>query len=597
MSGTLRLSILIEAIDRASRPMAALQARLGAVAGSILRVGAATQGLARASGITVLAGAFGNLAGRARDAAGAIGGAAGRLALLAGGAGFAFNRIFIRGAADFQDFGVALETVMGSAEAARQRLAELQQFASRTPFNVSEVVGAGVQLQVLGLRGAAADRALRAAGDAAAVFPGASLAETVGALGAAMRGELDPLERFGVQARTVGNDIVLQWESNGRRIEESVNKNNRRAIAASIARAWGDVAPNGMARRAQTWRGMLSNMEDAWSNFTLAIAQSGPFDWLQDQLRDLLALIKRMQEDGTLARWARDTGAAITRAFQSMRDFVIGTADTPGVIVRLQAVFERLSAVIGPIVDRFGGLEVFLAAIGLLLAGPLLGALVSLTAAMTALGAALLLTPAGWFLLAAAGVAALGIAVARNWESIVGAFRAIGDEWRRFMASDQVQWLRDTLGGAATFIADAWERVRSTFAGMGGFISRVFAPEIEAVRTLVGWVQRLIDLLPSLPSFGGAAERGAGRTAGGSGALAPEGQSRFGRRGSLDGFYGPPAAIGGAAAAVPPVRVDAGVDVNIRLPEGLTATVMPRGGNDVDVRTNISRGTLAFPVP
>jgi hypothetical protein len=595
MSGTLRLSILIEAIDRASRPMAALQARLGAVAANIVRVGQATQGLARASGVAVLAGAFGNLAGRARDAAGAIGGAAGRLALLAGGAGFAFNRLFIQGAADFQDFGVALETVMGNAEAAQRRLAELQQFASRTPFNVNEVVGAGVQLQVLGLRGAAADRALRAAGDAAAVFPGARLADTVGAIGAAMRGELDPLERFGVQARTVGNALVFEWERAGVRIRGTVDKNNRRSIAATIARAWGDVAPDGMARRARTWRGMMSNLGDAWSNFTLAVMQSSPFQWLQDQLRDLLALINRLQEDGTLARWAQETGAAITRAFQAMRDFVIGTEDTPGVLVRMRRAAEAVWRVLGPVVDRIGGFETALIAIGVVILGPVVTALAALTSALLAFGAAMLLTPAGWFLAAVAAIAAAAYLVYENWEDIAAFFGRIWAGIRRVWDSEQVVWLRETLAGAfelaASAVRAAWEPIESFFSALWSGISGAFSAGWAVIEPIVNAVIRGAEALGSI------LPRGAGRADGASGPVAPEGQRRFGQRGRLEGFYGPAAMPGGAAAAVPPVRLDAGLDLNIRLPDGVTATVTPRGGNDVQVRTNIIRGTLAAPVP
>lgn len=595
MSGTLRLSILIEAIDRASRPMAALQARLAGVAGGIMAVRQATQRLAAVSGVTVLAGAFGNLAGRARDAAGAIGGAAGRLALLAGGGAFAFNRLFVRPAAEFQNFGITLETVMGSVEAAQRRLAELSQFASQTPFSVNEVVAAGVQLQVLGIRGAAADRALRAAGDAASVFPGARLAETIGALGAAMRGEMDPLERFGVQAQTVGNDIVLRWERNGRLIEERVNKTNRRAIAASIARAWGDVAPNGMARRAGSWDGMLSNMGDAWENFRRRIGEAGPFQWLQDQLRDLLALISRLEADGTLARWAQETGAAITRAFQAMRDFAVGTETTEGVLPRLQRAFQAVWRVVGPVVDRIGGLETALILIGAVILGPVITALAALTSAMMVFGAALLLTPAGWFLAAVAAIAAAAYLIYENWEDVAAFFERIWAGIRRAWNSEQVVWLRETVAGAfelaASAVRAAWEPIESFFSALWSGISGAFSAGWAVIEPIVNAVIRGAEALGSI------LPRGAGRADGASGPVAAGTLGRFARRGSLEGFYGP-AALGGEGGLPPssPVRLDAGLDVTIRLPDGLSATVTPRGG-DMDVRADVRRGTLAVPVP
>lgn len=594
MSGTLRLSILIEAIDRASRPMAGLQARLAGVAGGIMAVRQATQRLAAVSGVTVLAGAFGNLAGRARDAAGAIGGAAGRLALLAGGGALAFNRLFVRGAADFENYGLTLRTVMGDAEAAQRRLNDLVAFASNTPFSVAQVVDAGVQLQVLGLRGAAADRALRAAGDAAVVFAQGRLPEAVTALAAAMRGEMDPIERFGVQARTVGNQLLLEWGETGRRVRAAVDKNNREEIARVVTAAWRDVAPNAAAEYAQGWDGMISNLGDAWSNFTRRIAQSGPFDWLKEQLRDLLALIGRLEADGTLARWAQEAGAAITRVFQAMRDFVVGTEEAPGALERLRAIFARLNVVIGPIVDRFGGLETFLVAVGVVLAGPLLGALASLTAAMVALGIALAATPAGWFAIAAAGIVLLGKALYDNWDSVVAVFRRLGAAWESFANSGQIRLVRQAFGDAADWISERWGEVSAAFTGFGDNVRRT-------LRDIAGYFQPLIDavnwLLDRLPSLGGGRDPGPRATDAASRPTAAERRALFGRRGAAEGFYGP-AALGGEGSLPPssPVRLDAGLDVTIRLPDGLSATVTPRGG-DMDVRADVRRGTLAVPVP
>lgn len=594
MSGTLRLSVLIEAIDRASRPMAALQARLGAVAANIVRVGQATQGLAQASGVAVLAGAFGNLAGRARDAAGAIGGAAARLALLGGGAAFSFNQLFVRPAADFERYRLTLETVMGSAEAAQRRLAELSAFAAATPFSVNEVVQAGVALQTLGIRGEAANRALTAVGDAASVF-GTRLPEAVTAFSAALRGEMDPLERFGVMARTEGERLVFQWEQNGRRIRATVDKNNRQAVSAVVTRALEGIAGGGMRRLSDSWDGMVSNLGDAWANFRRQVAEAGPFDWLKDQLRDLLALINRLQEDGTLARWAQETGAAITRAFQAMRDFVIGTEETPGVLVRMRRAAEAVWRVLGPVVDRIGGFETALIAIGVVILGPVVTVLAALTSALLAFGAAMLLTPAGWFLAAVAAIAAAAYLVYENWKDIAAFFGRIWAGIRRVWGSEQVVWLRETLAGAferaASAVRAAWEPIESFFSALWSGISGAFSAGWAVIEPIVNAVIRGAEALGSI------LPRGAGRADGASGPVAPEGQRRIGQRGHLEGFYGPAAMPGGAAAAVPPVRLDAGLDLNIRLPDGVTATVTPRGGNDVQVRTNIIRGTLAAPVP
>ena len=584
MSGSLRLSILVEAIDRASQPLAALQARLGGIAAGMLAVGQAAQRLSNVSGAGVLAGALGNVAGRARDAAGAVAGLTARLGIIGAGGAFLFNQQFVRGAADFERYRLTLETVMGSAEAAQTRLNELTEFASRTPFNVAEVVRAGVALQTLGIRGAAADDALKAAGDAASVF-GTSLNDAMTAMAAASRGEMDPIERFGLQARTEGNQIVMTWEEAGKQMRATIDKNNRAAIVAATARAWRGIAGGGMNRLADSWDGMLSNLGDAWSNFARQVAESGPFEFLKQQLRDILAWIERMRTEGRLDEWAQQIGAGITRAFEAVRQFVVGTEDTPGAFERLSNIFERVSRVLQPVVDRFGGLETFLGGVALVLAGGLLANLASLAAAMTTLSVALLLTPVGWFVAAAAFFTALGYLVYENWDDVVAVWNRIGDAFRGFFNSEQMQEARRIMGGLADFITEAWNGVGEVFTRIGGVIQGVFQDVMsyfQPVRDALNWV---MDRIPGFGG-GGAAAAPTPRDAGARNAL---------RRQPIYGDNALPSGAGGGV--MPPandVRVQAGLDVQIRAPEGFGVSVTQRGA-DEGMALNVRRGMLATP--
>jgi hypothetical protein len=584
MSGSLRLSILIEAIDRASQPLAALQARLGGIAAGMLAVGQAAQRLSNVSGASVLAGALGNVAGRARDAAGAVAGLSAKLAIGAAGGAYLFNQQFVRGAADFQNYQVTLETVMGSAEAAQERLQQLTEFANQTPFNVGEVVRAGVSLQTLGIRGEAAEMSLKAAGDAASVF-GGGLDQAINAMNAVLRGENDPIERYGIQARTEGRAVMLSWIENGRQMRASADKNSRSEVARITAMAMAGVAPDGMRRRAQTWDGMLSNLADAWSNFTRAVATSGPFQFLQDQLRDVLAWIERMKTEGRLDQWARDIGAGITRAFEAVRQFVVGTEDTPGVIDRLSNVFERVSRVLAPVVERFGGLETFLAAVALALSGGLLTSLASLAAAMTTLSVALLLTPAGWFIAATAFFAGLGVALYQNWDKVEALWSRLGDAFRNFLNSEQMQEAQRIFGGLADFIIDAWNGVGQVFTNIGGTIQKVFADVLgyfQPVRDALSWVTERLG-------FGGGSSAPAAPTP------RDAGRGNGLRRQSIYGDNALPDGAGGGV--MPPandVRVQAGLDVQIRAPEGFGVSVTQRGADD-GMALNVRRGMLATP--
>lgn len=590
-SGTLRLSLLIEAVDRASAPLERLRTRMSGVAAGILRAGQAAQRLGNATGATILAGSIATVATRAREATSAIAGLAGRLALLGAGGAYVFNQQFVRGAADFERYRITLETVMGSADAAQRRLAELTEFAARTPFNVAEVVQAGVALQTLGIRGAAADRALTAVGDAAAIF-GTSLNEAMTAFNATLRGEMDPIERFGIQARTEGERIVMQWEENGRRMRATVDKNNRAAIAAVTSRALRGIAGGGMQRLSESWDGMVSNLGDAWQNFARRVAENGPFDWLKAQLQELLAWVDRMKADGSLEEWARATGQAITAAFQSVRDFLVGTEEAPGFFQRLMAIFERISAVVSPLVNTFGGLETTVAALALVVGGPAITALFALTSAIAGLGAALLLTPVGWFALAIGVIAGLAYLIYENWGGIVAFFSDLWDRVSgavsRFINSEQVQRMADIFGSIAQGIMDAWEPVGAFFSGLWDGIGRAFSAGWELIRPIVDLVvagaERLASILPEWSTRDQGPtprQRGAGNAL---------------RRQSI---YGAPALGEGAAGqgALPPandVRVRAGLDVNIRLPDGVQATVTQRGADD-GMELSLLRGMMVTP--
>jgi len=532
----------------------------------------------------VLAGALGNVAGRARDAAGAVAGLSAKLAVGAAGGAFLFNQQFVRGAADFQRYRSTLEVVMGSAEAAQKRLDELSRFATRTPFSLPEVVSAGVALETFGVRGAAADRALLGAGNAAYAFR-TSLDQAITAMSAAGRGELDPIERFGIQARTEGRAIVMQWEQDGKQMRATIDKNNRAGIMATVARAWNGMAPGAMEKAMDQWDGLLSNVKDAWSSFTRTIAEAGPFQFLEQQLRDILAWVERLKEDGRLDQWAQQIGAGITRAFEAVRQFVVGTEDTPGAFERLSNIFERVSRVLQPVVDRFGGLETFLGGVALVLAGGLLANLASLAAAMTTLSVALLLTPVGWFVAAAAFFTALGYLVYENWDDVVAVWNRIGDAFRGFFNSEQMQEARRIMGGLADFITEAWNGVGEVFTRIGGVIQGVFQDVMsyfQPVRDALNWV---MDRIPGFGG-GGAAAAPTPRDAGARNAL---------RRQPIYGDNALPSGAGGGV--MPPandVRVQAGLDVQIRAPEGFGVSVTQRGA-DEGMALNVRRGMLATP--
>lgn len=77
-------------------------------------------------------------------------GASTAFAVAIGGAATAVAGMAIKGAAQFEKFEATLTTMLGSSEAAKNRLQELSDIAAKTPFELPQVVALGNQLQAVG---------------------------------------------------------------------------------------------------------------------------------------------------------------------------------------------------------------------------------------------------------------------------------------------------------------------------------------------------------------------------------------------------------------------------------------------------------------
>lgn len=540
----LRLELLLEAVDRLTGPIRAVQARMAAlreVAERLGRVrGAAQLGLAlRQVGVAALASTRQVIGLTARMAA--LGAAA------AGAFGFFFSRQFIRPAADLEQLALRIQAAMGSAAGGEQAMAFIRDFARANGQSLTEVAAAFLELRTQGITPTA--REMAALGNAAAAT-GAGHEAAANALTSALAGQFSQLRAFGIQARTEGEQVFLEWEAQGRRMRAVIERGNRAGLAAAVTQAFTDRFPQGMERAGETWDGLLSRMGETWREFSRMVMEAGVFDYLRDRLRQILAAVDRLTADGTLQRWATETAAAIMAAFGAVERFVTageGQAESP--FMAMLGRIRELTQPLADIAEYFGGVETALFGIGLVLAGPVLMNLAALSAAIAVLGGVLLTTPAGWFALAAGGLTALALAIRNDW------------------------------------------------GGLGGFLSE----QIEALITLfrrleeaVGAPLRRMGLLrdvmepwtgPSGPRIGPA----------------PPGPIRDGRPPAASGLdptppfmhnLVPPGGLGPApppAAAAPAVRLDAGGTLHLHLHDHRAPRVEGRM-NDPRIRLSPDRG-------
>lgn len=364
----------------------------------------------------------------------------------------------VKPAAEFEKFQTVLETLEGSAEAARKSMAWVSDFAAKTPYDVAGVTEAFVQMRSYGLN--PVNGSLRTLGDAAAAM-NKPLMQAVEALADAVTGENERLKELGIKASKEGKYFEYSFTGkDGRQKSLKALANNRAAIEKAILHIFRTKYDGSMDRLSLTWDGMISNLGDQWTRIQLAIMNAGLFDWMKGKLADVLALVDRMAADGSLQRWAREIAGTLRRGMEVGWEFAKGLG---AAFVTVGAYAERAAAWMGgwenlayalialPFLPALlgiaagfmqlaGGMMVagialvkiiglmraagMFARLGAVLTGlgsvfRLLVAPIGLAArAFVALGAAMMTTPLGWIVAGIAAIAAGAYLIYDNWDRI-----------------------------------------------------------------------------------------------------------------------------------------------------------------------------------
>jgi hypothetical protein len=103
----------------------------------------------------------------------------------------------------------SLKTMTGSTEDAAFAFAELEKFASQTPFTLDQSVEGFIKLKALGLD--PSERALRSYGNTSAAM-GKDMMQMVEAVADAATGEFERLKEFGIKASKQGDDVSLTFQ-------------------------------------------------------------------------------------------------------------------------------------------------------------------------------------------------------------------------------------------------------------------------------------------------------------------------------------------------------------------------------------------------
>ena len=201
----------------------------------------------------------------------------------------------VGGNAEFEQYQMRFEVLLKSADAAKQRLAELADFGAKTPFDLPEVVRADTVLQGFGLHSEEAAKRFgysgaqirTIAGDVAS-GSGASFEQIAGYLGkfsAGATGEaIMRFQELGIVTRKQLADMGVQFDKAGSLtspVEGAMN---------TLLKIMSQKYDGMMSKQSKTFTGMLSNMRD-WVGKTLRLVGQPIFEKLRSGLEGLLSFL------------------------------------------------------------------------------------------------------------------------------------------------------------------------------------------------------------------------------------------------------------------------------------------------------------------
>jgi hypothetical protein len=229
---------------------------------------------------------------------------------------------------EFDKINAGLVTATGSAGDARIAFEALQDFATKTPYDLAQVSEAFIQLVNRGLD--PSERALTSYGNTASGM-GKNLEEMVRAVAQATTGEFESMKQFGVSMKKVGDDVAITF----RGVTTTV-ANNTQQIEDYFIKMGEANFGGAMDERMKTLDGAMSNLGDEWDKLFLNISQSGIGDSIADTVRmgidalsELNDFVASGQFEGYLEAmgaawgpWKDDAQQAMDIVVQSFSDYV-----------------------------------------------------------------------------------------------------------------------------------------------------------------------------------------------------------------------------------------------------------------------------------
>lgn len=242
--------------------------------------------------------------------------------------------------AQMEQYQNTLTTVLGSQKKAVDTLAWANKFAAQTPFEIPQIVEATTVMSSYGMN---AQKTLGVVGDMASVM-GKDLMQAVEAVADAQTGELERLKEFGITKKMIEEQANLMGKLP---FDKKGSVRDQLALNDTIFAIMKDRFAGGMAVQAQSFKGMISNVQDFVATFGRTLGKP-LFDVFKAQLTDVLAFLNKLSETGATDRlitqitnFARNTAAVFTSLYNILAPL-------------FTVIFGSLANVLTPVITLIG---------------------------------------------------------------------------------------------------------------------------------------------------------------------------------------------------------------------------------------------------
>lgn len=291
----------------------------------------------QASGLTGVMAKLGGAVGSVGLGAALAAAAAGAVAL---GAGLAFIKDASGKAAGIESLTMQFETLLGSADKAKERMAEIKRFAASTPFEVANLSETSKLLQTLGGDLLATGAGLRMVGDAASIAgqPIQEVGLHIGRLfnaitsGTSAGESVARLQELGLMT----GKVKLEFEDLAAAQKKGTKPVMDQTAALTLLQSVFAKTAGAMERLSLTTEGKLSNMKDAMDNLKVAFG-TGFNTGLKDALDASNNFLPKLESN--FARAGSVLGMAISQSVKGNPELfvlagkVIGEAMMAGIKV------------------------------------------------------------------------------------------------------------------------------------------------------------------------------------------------------------------------------------------------------------------------